>query len=238
MLKNKKIWALVLVVCLLFIPCVASAEESSFVTYTDGNSYEGLPPFPTVYEDVTYWNNGSKEVNYWKLDKYILYYREDELKYYLVCPVTSGSVYLQDGKADNDYYKGLRLKGSGNRVHYEDEACTVVKDDAYAETFQIYTCGVGGSVWTCYIDSRNYVEIDDGELVQSSCNIYEDDTLTSVFIQPAVEVSLCKNLSAQKIVELTTQTMVGLVPSVIGLLILVTGFWMAYRLLAKALRTA
>lgn len=221
----KKYIALLLVfVMILSCSVVASAEESSFITYTDGKSYEGLPEFPTY----TTYNKTNGGLAYSLYNVYILYWNDVESLYYLVCTnAVEDTIYLND---NNKLCSTVKVSA------YNDVACTDLFNSSNLPIFDIYRCGQGATVWTfksSHSSGAVSVALTD-ELIQSSDDIYTDKTLTSVFIQPAGG-RLVSGMSSSTIVKMMTAEMVGLLPSAIGLVILVTAFWMGWRLLRREL---
>lgn len=229
--KYKKILIVFMVCVLVLVPCVAYAEEttttneSSLVTYTDGKSYEGLPDFPT-YTTYTKTNGG---VSYSLYNLFVLYYDDVECLYYLLCSNANvGTVYLNDDK---------KFSSSVTVNTYNDVACTDLFNSTNYPYFNIYCCGEGATVWTLKsmhgtgLVSVAYTD----KLIQASDNIYTDSSLTTVFTVPAVGPSML-GMSSATIVKMMMKQVVGLVPLVIGLVVLVTAFWKGYQTLRVVLK--
>ena len=220
----------ILLICTMVLSCgiVASAEESSFVTYSDGYSYEGLPEFPE-YSKVYYNNLGNR---YTKYTEYILYYSSSESKYYLICMSgEGGSIYLDSNN---------KLCYSGVYYRYTNESLSNYDATYNGSVYVEYTCPDGGTSWSkggSYNSNGTLSVAHRDKLVQSSANIYKDSSLATVFTKPTAG-PLMLGMSSATIVEMMMMEVVGLVPSVIGLIILLTAFWMAYRLLSRELLKA
>lgn len=227
--KVKKLIA-ILLICSFVLSCgiVASAEESAFVTYSDGKSYDGLPDFPT------YLAHDMGGYVYSKVTAYYLYWSESAGTYYLICTNS------KDGKVYKNVNSGINyFCGVGSVNLYFDTALTNFNREYPLCTFTIYRCGVGGTSWSCLGSTGNDITkiAYTDTLLQASEPIYNNSSFDSVFTQPT-KGPLISGVSSAMITGTVMKEVVGLVPSVIGLIILLTAFWMAWRLLRQVLQTA
>lgn len=229
--KYKKLLIIFMVFVIVLVPCVAYAEEttttnnSSFVTYTDGKSYEGLPSFPTYRSKST-----SQGTLYTVFTDYVLFSNKDRSMYYLAC---------FDNYEGNLYIDGNAICGNGKYRWYLSDLTTVI-DTFSGSDCSVYYCGSGASSWTFENNSAGYVcnyFLTDEEIISSTCNIYDDSSCTTVFTRPTVG-PLVLGVSSEKIVKMMMTETVGLLPLVIGLVVLVTAFWKGYRMLRVVLQGA
>lgn len=218
----KKIIAIILA-CMTFMSCIVVASASDVVVYDDGRSYNGLPEFPTSTQ--TNYVNSTKY--YVKLTEYVLYFSSSENKYYLLCfNGENGSIYLNDKK----------FKHSGKFYKYTDSAMTSYSSATNGSYIFIYTCNLNDTSWTFKErGSEVYYGIDYKDtLLQTSASIYTDSALNKVFTEPTM-AQLMWGMSSANLNKTMMMEMVGLVPSAIGLVVLVTAFWMGWRLLRQEL---
>ena len=219
---KKYIALLIAFVTVFSCTVVANAEDSSMVTYTDGKSYEGLPSFPTYRSKST-----SQGTAYTVFTDYVLFSNKDRSMYYLAC---------FDNYEGNLYVEGRAIRGNGKYRWFSSDLTTVT-DTFDGSDCSVYYCGTGASSWTFEINSAGYVcnyFLTDEEVISSTCNIYDNSSCTTVFTRPTVGPSVL-GVSSEKMTQILMKEMVGLLPSVIGLVILVVAFWKAWNLLRREL---
>ena len=201
---KKYIALLIAFVTVFSCTVVVNAEDSSFVTYTDGKSYEGLPDFPTYCSTST-----SQGTAYYVFTDYVLFSNKDRSMYYLAC---------FDNYEGNLYIEGKAIRGNGKYRWFKSDLTTVTNTFS-GSACAVYYCGVGASSWTFENKSAGYVcnyFLTDEEIISSTCNIYDDSSCTTVFTRPTVGPSVL-GVSSEKMTQIVMKEMVGLVPSVIGL---------------------
>ena len=221
-IKKHKILVAFVVVSVVLCVSIKSyaAEDSLLVTNSDGRSYNGLPAFPATYKSST------NQYDFWcKFNDYILYQDSSTLDYYLVCSA------VEDGKLYNN--KGT-LSGTGYHCQYKSDLTTVLERYDFP-SFDVFKCSPNGTSWvhikSTTIPSMNYADT----LVQSSCDIYSDSTLTSVFTKSATDL-LISEMSSTDLVKILKSQVVSLIPSLIFFLILLVGFWKAWGMLRRTLQ--
>ena len=201
---------------------VANAEESSMVTYTDGKSYDGLPSFPTYRSKST-----SQGTVYTVFTDYVLFSNKDRSMFYLAC---------FDNYEGNLYIEGNAIRGNGKYRWFHSNLTTLISTFNGSDC-SVYYCGVGASSWTFENNSAGYVcnfFLTDEVILSSTCDIYDDSSCSTVFTRPTVGPSVL-GVSSEKMTQILMKEMVGLVPSVIGFVVLVVAFWKGWNLLRQEL---
>ncbi len=74
------------------------------------------------------------------------------------------------------------------------------------------------------------------EILQSTHDIYMDDTLTEVFFSPPKVTTLVQVLNQRPPLSLMSPQIVGLLPYLIGLMIALAAFWKGWQFLSRTLR--
>lgn len=76
-------------------------------------------------------------------------------------------------------------------------------------------------------------------IIKSNVDIYTDSTLSNVFFSHTrpTPMPILQKVAGETAMEMMSRPIVGLIPYLIGLMMLSVGFWLVWRFLCKILRT-
>ena len=237
-LKRSGIVVMLVMILVVSLSVLVYAEDSSssgLVTQSDGKSYDGLPAFPTQTTDA----NGNNTGWHAKFYDYVLFFNSDTGTYYLCCVpnvdveyayLYGDGQYLFDNYIEGSYY--YKSNWTGDVTSY------IENTGVY---FTVYYASLNDVSWNTYgvhdvqFNSADGLKIGfcyPDTLIQSTFDIYTDDTLTSVFTKSATD-PLIAGLSSTTLAQLTMAEIRGLVPLVIGFLTLAVALWKGWTMLRR-----